>query len=131
MVHLLFQCQHSWALWNDVVKLIEQVFNTRVFVSLKTIIFNSIHESRIHVANLVCLITKQYIYSKRCLKQSLEFFECKNIILNTRNIEKYIAIKNGNIEKHQRKWAKNNEVRESQHQHNELNNYIVNYLTDL
>ncbi len=46
----------------------------------------------------------QYIYASRCLKAIPNFNQLKAKILDMHNIEKYIAIKNDKMKKHQKKW---------------------------
>ena len=57
-----------------------------------------------HVANLIVLITKQMIYRFRCQKEILRFPVLKAQINNIENIEKYIAMKNNKLYKHEKKW---------------------------
>ena len=54
--------------------------------------------------NTLCLITLQYIYASRCLKNIPNFGHLKSKILEIQNIEKYIAIKNDKVKKHESKW---------------------------
>ena len=58
------------------------------------VIFNYIAKPVNHVANLIYLIVKQYIYKKRCLGQRLLDEKLIRSIHNVQNMEKYIAIKN-------------------------------------
>ena len=67
--------------------------------------FNHLIDKKNHVVNFLCLIVKQYIYRQRCLDKKLSWFECKGIISQVENIEKYIAIKNGKLNIHNRKWT--------------------------
>ena len=57
-----------------------------------------------HVKNFLCLVTKQYIYRQRCLGKSLQYQELLASIIKLRNIEKYIAMKNNRLSKHNKKW---------------------------
>ena len=89
--------------------------------------FNRIIENVRHVANFICLITKQYIYSQRCLKQDLVFSVLRNRILKIENIEKFIAVKNGKKNLHDRKWY--HSVLNSEHE--DMQQYAIQYLEKL
>ena len=56
------------------------------------------------MVNTIILITKQFIYVKRCLKQNLQFVELAMVINRMKNVEAYIAKKNGTMNKHNKKW---------------------------
>ena len=93
VAHLFFECYTIQELWRSISDLIMDLFKGSPNVTMKSIMFNSILDDRSHVANLICLLVKQYIYHQRCLDKPIRFSECKNIIFNTRNTEKYIAVK--------------------------------------
>ena len=105
VAHLFFECYTIQELWRSISDLIMDLFKVSPNVTMKSIMFNSILDDRSHVANLICLLVKQYIYRQRCLDKPIRFSECKNIIFNTRNTEKYIAVKNGTVKKHLIKWS--------------------------
>ena len=65
---------------------------------------NSLVEDPKNIKNTICLIAKQYIYRQRCQKKAISLLEIKSIVWKTQDIEKYIAIKNENIDKYNKKW---------------------------
>ena len=67
------------------------------------IISNAIAK-RGHVANAICLITKQFLYRQRCLKNALNPFDLRHYVKGIQSMEKYIAIKNNKLSLHQSKW---------------------------
>ena len=72
-------------------------------LSNKNILFNQV--SKLGISNFICLIVKQYIYAQRCKAKQLCTQELKSIIVSTQNYKKYIAIKNGKLLKHNKKWG--------------------------
>ena len=63
-----------------------------------------INKDPIDCINTITLIVKQYLYSTRCLKELPNFHALKQKIIDIYNIEKYIAISMGKVEKHNNKW---------------------------
>ena len=106
VVHLLCQCTVVRELWNDLSSYIQDRFGQVVLTfEAENILLNRICPyGRNHVANFICLITKQYIYSQRCQGLSLHFPVLKGKIDQIQNIEKYIAIKNNRLGTHFKKW---------------------------
>ena len=58
-----------------------------------------------HVANLVCLMTKQYLYACWCVKKCVSWEELRSKIISVERIEKFIALKNNRLGVHVRKWG--------------------------
>ena len=79
-------------------------------LSPENILFNTITLGKKCIANTICLIVKQYIYKQRCLKKPVNWQDIKAVIWATENVERYIAIKNNNSIKHQKKWYGNNSI---------------------
>ena len=105
IVHMLCLCPRAKRLWDDVASYIRDRFEgILVELTPTTIIFNQVVSER-HVVNFICLVTKQFIYRQRCLKQDLHFPILKGYLGQIENIEKYIATKNSNLTKHNRKWC--------------------------
>ena len=71
---------------------------------MKNIILNELVQKKGHVVNFLCLVTKQFIYSQRCLKRSLNFPALKALYRHIRNVEKFIAVKNNRVAIHAKKW---------------------------
>ena len=83
-------------LWARMNKYVEDTLNT---LSKRTVIFNEFVPKGNHV-NFVGLATKQYIYKQRRLGKSLVANELINYLKRLESIEKYIAQKNDNLQKH-------------------------------
>ena len=74
-------------------------------INPKNIIFNTINNNPASIVNFACVYIKQYIYRKRCAQESLNLQEAMYSFKNIQSIEKYIAVKNGHLEKYQSKWG--------------------------
>ena len=106
--HLFYGCNKVKAIWESVERLCRQLDprhckNNRFDYS--NVILNTVNPSRSSVSNTIVLVAKQYIYAQRCLKNPLDKFELKGRILKCRNIEKYQAVKNDDIQKYLKKWS--------------------------
>ena len=80
------------------------ILQDQLNVGAENIILNTVHPNPKHIVNCICLIVKQYIYRKRCGNEKPRFREVRAEIYKLENIEKYIATKNGKLERHQQKW---------------------------
>ena len=69
------------------------------------VIMNTVHPKPNHVINYMCLVTKQYIYAQKCKGKTLHIEELTSRINLYEKIEKYNAVKNGNLTKHVKKWS--------------------------
>ena len=106
LVHLFCTCPIILSFWHKIRGCIDQEYGTQEWdLGPTAIIFNKIVRKKNHAVNFICLVTKQYIYQQRCLKGSLNISRWRNHIKRIENIEKYIAIKNGKIYGHQKKWT--------------------------
>ena len=92
-LHVLVGCKEVKNLWAAVEKYLIEKFNVKLHLSEVNIILNRIVQPKYHVANFICLIIKQYIYSQKCREGSLSLAAVKTRINQIENIEKYIAIK--------------------------------------
>ena len=103
-IHMLWECKEVYPLWQRVVQFIKDNYGLDVNIDLQKIIFNRIHPKIGSIANLICVITKQYIYKQRCCRNTINLSTLKSVIFNVENIEKYIACKNNRENIHYRKW---------------------------
>ena len=126
-VHMFISCskvQELWLMffgWLD-----EQGFDgSKLEISYKSLMFNTLGGKDVPLANFLALVIKQYIYRKRCLKQSLNVTELRSEFVYLRNTEKYIAIKQKNYDKHLKKWYPRNSVERNNA------NFILEYINAL
>ena len=108
--HLFCECQYIWPIWLEVQNFIGMFTTADINLSPENILFNTITLGKKCIANTICLIVKQYIYKQRCLKKPVNWQDIKAVIWATENVERYIAIKNNNSIKHQKKWYGNNSI---------------------
>ena len=124
LIHLFIKCPIVTRLWEQVQEYIQRRFKIFVIdISPTTVVLNSIVSKKWHAANFICLLTKQYIYAQRCLGRDINFLELKAKIRTAESLEKYIAIKNERLSKHQKKWG----ILE-QSQSMDLNNFELHYI---
>ena len=65
VLHMLCECETVTKVWEYIHN--ELLLNTDNVFSKEKIIFNTVNESNKHVANLLTLLSKQYIYQCKCL----------------------------------------------------------------
>ena len=121
LMHLFCRCTEVQDLWKKVFSYCREQFNIELQFNEEAVIFNNLVKNKLSAVNFVCLVVKQYIYRQRCLKKNLCFQSLKGIIQYLRNIEKYIAIKNGKIVKHVKKW-------QQVPNHEPINEYLLLYM---
>ena len=105
ILHLLVNCEYVKSLWENLRPTLKIFSKQDLEFNYETILLNKIHPVSGHVSNLLCLVVKQYIYRQRCKKVLPVPGEAKELIYQIRNLEKYIAIKNNTLEKHEKKWG--------------------------
>ena len=103
--HLFYECEYAQRIRHH-IKIVcnELAPNIPLDTSYRNVMCDSIAENPRSVCNEINLCAKQYIYSKKCLKQTVTVEEFKRKVYMCRNIEKYHAIKTNNIVKYSRKW---------------------------
>ena len=104
IIHLFCQCPHIKTLWVELEKYLWNEYHVEINLTDQAIIFNTIVDKVNHIANFICLVMKHFIYKKRCLMQKLDFVSFLASIKNIEYVEKYIAVKNDNLQKHYKKW---------------------------
>ena len=105
--HLLWFCPCVQPIWESVFCLLHEkyaIYNLKI--NVENVLINCIEARKNSIANFICLIVKQYIYSQRCLKNPLSLPQIVARIGQIENIEKYIASKNNKIHIHNEKWKR-------------------------
>ena len=102
-VHLFLECHLVKSLWDKVKEYVKKRFSKTIHLDTQSIIFNKTNHSQ--CVDLIILLTKQYIYRKRCAKELLTWPGLNEYVHQIENKEKYIAIKNGILNKHEKKWG--------------------------
>ena len=105
-MHMLINCIKVKELWKEVFDYIESTYEQVKSKKPENIIFNNVSKKNLSAANMLVLVTKQYIYRQRCMMLEINYHELKQIFHNIENTEKYIAQINGKQKKHEIKLAK-------------------------
>ena len=110
----------------------DQFSEEQIDFDVDTVICNKLVNNPGHIKNFLCLVTKQYIYRKRCLKQPLNFYELKKEIYQLQNTEKYITVKNSMIHRHLKKWySHKNQEASPPHPGANIDKFIQQYIVSL
>ena len=110
VIHLLFTCIETQKIWSEIKGFIEEKYQCKIQLTKENVIFNRIVPKPGHVSNFICLLVKQYIYATKCLGNPLSSKVLIAHIRKVENIEKYIAVKNERLHKHNMKWLIGNEI---------------------
>ena len=102
--HLLYECSHVQKVWDSVKSFIREAFNIDVKLELEQIIFNDVMPNPSNVVNFVILAVKYKLYALRCQKTVPKFQAVLAYIKDCKQVEKYNAIANGNVNKYVSKW---------------------------
>ena len=63
VIHLFWECEIVKELWKELCTFVEKEYKiNNLRMNVINVIFNDIAEGKRHIANFICLITKQYIY---------------------------------------------------------------------
>ena len=126
ITHLFYECSMVKNLWTQVIAYLKDTFDiSGLHLTAAKVIFNTIVEQKHHVANFICLVTKQFIYRRRCQKEQLVFGILKTHIANIQLMEKYIAVKNKKESVYYKKW---HPFEKNDSNSGNLNEYVQNYL---
>ena len=125
MLHLFLNCRHTKRIWEDILPLLQCKSNVPLTINYETVLLNRIHPVSGHVCNLLCLVLKHYLYRTRCNGERPKVYIAREEIFKIENIEKYIAKKNGQEDKHLKKWKN---VTPNTHNLNMDKNYVNEYI---
>ena len=105
ILHILVDCPQVKAIWLEVENICKQL-NSCDDIKIDTwnILYNCINPNPFHVFNLICLITKQYIYATKCLGKRLNAYELKSKIVRIKSYELFKAKQTKKVIKHCKKW---------------------------
>ena len=125
VLHLFLFCLHVTRLWMEIENFIMEFSKYPIHFNTDTVLWNRLIHSPIgHVKNVICLITKHYIYKQRCLNKKPNVTECKQYVRTIENNEKYYTVKNNKLAIHRRKWRPDQRV---ENMYN-IDQYINEYL---
>ena len=97
--HLLCECEKVTPIWEFICT------HLRIPTpSVKQILFNQVKKNLKDKENCVILLTKYYIYCRRCAQEQPNVNSLRKFINNYINIERCIAINKQKIGQHEQKW---------------------------
>ena len=102
--HLLFQCDITTEFWHKVDRFIQNKFNAHLSLNMKDVIWCTQNDESKSIVNSINLMANQFLYASRCKGKLLNFYEFEANVVRICSIEKFIALKNNNITKHNAKW---------------------------
>ena len=115
--HFFVECSIIQKIWVDAQRWLKTEYNIDTSLKPKDIILNSIHPKAENVANLLCLVVKQKVYSAKCLQKKPDFKNIKEEFLRTRTYEEFNAKKKGKLNLHYKKWGKIEKTKEFDYVH--------------
>ena len=95
--HLFYECSEIQKLFRQIKTICDRCRLGKVTFTYTNVITNQIHCNQKSVVNFMCLIAKQFVYAKRCLKQKVNANEFERVVYLNKNIEKYQAVKDNKI----------------------------------
>ena len=103
ILHLFYYCPEVQTFWKEIMHWVQERFSPKTIdISPRAVITSQI--CNLNVVNFISICAKQYIYRQRCMKDNLQIVNFKLLIKKIESIEKYIAIKNGKLSIHLKKW---------------------------
>ena len=109
IVHLMYTCPKVVQYWQGVFQFIEDKvsYSGELSKTLKDIWLGQVIKTRGHIVNLIILIAKQYLYSRKCLNKDLKSNKLIQLVEDIQRMERYNAYKSCNKKKiqiHVKKW---------------------------
>ena len=130
--HFFVTCEKVKPIWIQAESFFNTLNEDNIHFDVDTVLWNRvITENASHCKNFMCLVIKQYLYKQRCLRLDPIFQEVKALIYSLINIEKYIAIKNGKLMKHNKKWYGLAEKTGSDAGKETLDDYVNQYIEEM
>ena len=104
-IHLFIKCSHVKKLWYTLAKWLDHFCYIDIYdIDPYELIFNMYKGCFSQLVNTILLITKQFFYARKCLKEPLNFASLAHKISGYRNLEFISAIKNHKMWKFNQKW---------------------------
>ena len=105
VIHLLSQCDIvKKTIWTPLQKWLDYFCYIEFDPTPEVILLNRYKDSCMNMVNTIILITKQYIYSTKCLQNTLSFRNLITKISQYKTMEEIVAKKSNKLNVHNRKW---------------------------
>ena len=101
--HIMWDCQTTKKIIRNIVDWIFEITGVRINYTCQEFLFGT-ETTYLEWVNLIFLLAKQYIYYCRCTQNLLNMENFKKRVVETKDIEKKIAVKRGKIAYHNQKW---------------------------
>ena len=104
-LHLFLECAKVCPLWLQVSEIITRETGENIVINYENVVKSDVVDGKTWSPyNVMVIMTKQYIYQKRCLKQQISRYEHMQLMYSARNIEKYYAAKNNRMGSCVKRW---------------------------
>ena len=104
ITHLLFRCEVIRKIWKAMERWFKYMYNVNTIFTEEVVILNNYKGQYKDFINTCILITKQHIYAKKCLNETVNFMQIMRKIHQMYIDETFIATKNGKSNKNDKKW---------------------------
>ena len=104
----MYECTRAEVLWKKLGLFFTKymlIETQSIDFNFENVFINRVHRAPNHVINFMILVTKQYLYTSKCLKKTPSFVELLLKIEELRKIEMYNAKVKNTMNTHTRKWA--------------------------
>lgn len=85
-------------------KWIKYIFKITIEFDPQMILFHQYRGQGRLMINMMILVAKQYIYSAKCLNQTINFMQYSQRLAKVYSLEKSVAIRQDKENKHNKKW---------------------------
>ena len=103
--HIFCDCEIVKKLWKSLSQWLKYMFNITVELNPVMILYNNYNGLHKEMINCFILISKQYIYSMKCMDKMPIFITMLSKVYEIQNIEKTIAMRQHRYNKYYRKWC--------------------------
>ena len=105
IAHFFWECTEATKLWAVMKQICLKITPGQMLeFSLNAVLSNEVTSKPDKVANFICLVTKNYMYTQRCLGKKYNKIELEELIFRYQRYEAFYAKKNNMLAKHNKKW---------------------------
>ena len=130
--HFFWKCKICSEFWRKtralILEMVDNLPAHEMEFNKENMLFNMVHKKPANIVNFIVLKAKYYLYVTRCKNKKPSIVQFKENLLLIRNIEKYIAIKNNRLAKHEQKW---NNIALQENQGYNGNDFVNDYLASI
>ena len=126
--HLFVLCEQVQDFWIQVETLMGKYDNEKINFAVERVLCNKLVDNPGKIQNFICLLAKQYIYSKRCLLQNIEYYEFVAKVRRIKAMEKYNATQSNKLGIFKRKWGETDGNQEKESTEMDNTNFITQYI---